>query len=157
MDWDQSRVLVRDMKDPRRKAGNSHWCELDPLAIDIMKSMLRREEEIFPYHPTVISRAFTQACADLGIDDLHFHDLRHDGISRQFELGKTIPQVSAHKTWNNLRRYTHLAQTGDKYEGWKWLPALTEPMSIPVRMRQRGLCYGEPERSEPRPPQPRPQ
>jgi hypothetical protein len=31
----------------------------------------------------------------LGIEDLRFHDLRHEGISRLFEMGKTIPQAAA--------------------------------------------------------------
>jgi len=64
----------------------------------------------------------------LGIDDLHFHDLRHDGISRLFEMGKTIPQaagVSGHRSWSSLKRYSHLRQTGDKYAGWKWLQSVT--------------------------------
>ncbi len=29
-----------------------------------------------------------------GIDDLHFHDLRHEAISRFFELGLTTPEVA---------------------------------------------------------------
>jgi len=76
---------------------------------------------------TTISAAFTRACQFLEIDDLHFHDLRHEGISRLFEMGKTIPQVAAvsgHRTWNSLKRYTHLRQAGDKYAGWKWLPVV---------------------------------
>src|SRR5215831_10607941 len=69
----------------------------------------------------------------LGIDDLRFHDLRHEGISRLFEMGKTIPQaaaVSGHRSWTSLKRYTHIRQTGDKYKGWKWLPIL-EPLFSP--------------------------
>jgi hypothetical protein len=59
----------------------------------------------------------------LGIKDLHFHDLRHDGISRLFEIGKDIPQdrsVSGHRSWQNLKRYEHMRQSGDKYAHWKW-------------------------------------
>jgi hypothetical protein len=54
---------------------------------------------------------------------LHFHDLRRDGVSRLFEMGKGIPQaasVSGHRSWQNLKRYTHLRHTGDKYADWKW-------------------------------------
>ena len=46
---------------------------------------------------------------------------------RQIEVlvsqGKTIPQaasVSGHRSWQNLKRYAHLRQTGDKYSEWKW-------------------------------------
>ncbi|HEY5797696.1 MAG TPA: site-specific integrase [Bosea sp. (in: a-proteobacteria)] len=151
VDWANKRVLVRDMKDPRRKAGNNIWCELSPEAMAIMRSMLKRDEQIFPYHPTVVSRAFTKACQALDIEDLHFHDLRHDGVSRLFEMGKTIPQVaamSAHKSWANLRRYTHLSQAGDKYAGWKWFDLVNRPMPIPVHMRPRAPGYGGPSPGE---------
>ncbi|MGA6995231.1 MAG: hypothetical protein WBZ22_03140 [Pseudolabrys sp.] len=51
--------------------------------------------------------------------DLRFHDLRHEGISRLFEIGRTIPQaaaVSGHRSWTSLKRYTRIRQTGDKYK-----------------------------------------
>jgi site-specific recombinase XerD len=47
----------------------------------------------------------------LGIEDLDFHDLRHEGTSRLLEAGFAIEQVSlvtGHKDWKMLRRYTHL-------------------------------------------------
>jgi site-specific recombinase XerD len=47
----------------------------------------------------------------LKIEDLHFHDLRHEGTSRLFEAGFSIQQVAlvtGHKDWKMLRRYTHL-------------------------------------------------
>ena len=46
-----------------------------------------------------------------GIIDLHFHDLRHEAISRFFEKGLSIPEVSlisGHKDVRQLMRYTHL-------------------------------------------------
>ena len=45
------------------------------------------------------------------IKDLHFHDLRHEAISRFFEKGLSIPEValiSGHKDVRMLFRYTHL-------------------------------------------------
>ena len=62
---------------------------------------------------TLISRraAFTRTCRDLKIEDLHFHDLRHEGASRLFEAGFSIQQVAlvtGHRDWKMLRRYTHL-------------------------------------------------
>jgi hypothetical protein len=72
---------------------------LPPEATAIIESMPRIEKEIFPYSVHAVSAAFTRACKILGIDDLHFHE-RHDGVSRLFEMGKTIPQaasVSGHR------------------------------------------------------------
>ena len=46
-----------------------------------------------------------------GIKDLHFHDLRHEAISRFFEMGLSIPEValiSGHRDSRMLFRYTHL-------------------------------------------------
>jgi integrase len=122
-DYDGSRVMVRDMKHPGDKAGNDIWCDLPPEALAIIDSMLRTDERIFPYSTDAISTAFTRACHVLGIDDLHFHDLRHEGVSRLFEIGWNIPQVakvSGHRSWSSLKRYEHMRQTGDKYADWKW-------------------------------------
>jgi integrase len=122
-DYEGNRVMVRDMKNPTEKFGNNVWCELPPEASAIIEAMPRRAEQIFPYSNESISAAFTRACKLLGIDDLHFHDLRHEGISRLFEMGRTIPQVAAvsgHRSWHSLQRYAHLRQVGDKYADWKW-------------------------------------
>ena len=122
-----ARILIRDMKHPGDKEGNDVFCEVPVEAMAIIDAMPRRGKEIFPYSVDAIGAAFTRACKILGIEDLHFHDLRHDGISRLFEMGKTIPQaasVSGHRSWSSLKRYSHLRQTGDKYSGWKWFSLL---------------------------------
>lgn len=80
----------------------------------------RKAAEIFPYSTDAITAAFTRACKLLGIHDLHFHDLRHEGISRLFEMGWNIPHVAAvsgHRSWNSMKRYTHIRQSGDKWTG----------------------------------------
>jgi integrase len=122
------RVWVRDMKNPGDKKGNHVLCELTSEAVRIIDSMPRTTAEIFPYTTDAIGAAFTRACSHLEIADLHFHDLRHEGISRLFEMGRTIPQVAAvsgHRSWSSLQRYTHLRETGDKYLSWGWLPTVT--------------------------------
>ena len=122
-DYDKTRILVRDMKHPGDKLGNDTWCELSEEAAAVIESMPRIKPQIFPYSTEAISAAFTRACKVLGIEDLHFHDLRHEGVSRLFEMGRTIPQaasVSGHRSWSSLKRYTHLRQAGDKYANWKW-------------------------------------
>lgn len=129
------RVLVRDMKHPGQKAGNDVWVDLPPEAMAVIEAMPRRKERIFPYYPDTVSKNFTDACLMLGIntedmdDDarLKFHDLRHEGVSRLFEMGWTIPHVAAasgHRSWNSLKRYTHVRASGDKYAGWKWLDVI---------------------------------
>jgi integrase len=129
-DLDDDRILVRDMKHPGDKIGNNVYCELPPEALAIAKSMPRMKPEIFPFSTDAISAAFTRACKILGIEDLRFHDLRHEGISRLFEMGRTIPQVAAvsgHRSWTSLKRHTHIRQSRDKYDNWRWKAVVTAP------------------------------
>ena len=82
----------------------------------------------------VESAAFTRACKALEIEDLHFHDMRHEGASRLFEMGLTIPQamcVTGHRTWASLQRYAHLRETGDKLRDWPWIKVVTQPLPSP--------------------------
>lgn len=131
--WDDYRgdhILVRGMKDPVRGDINDEWCNLPPEASRIIDAMPRVSDRIFAYGAATLGGAFTSACGILGIENLHFHDLRHEAISRLFEMGKTIPEVAAisgHRTWGNLKRYAHLRQTGDKFAGWQWLDTVCQP------------------------------
>jgi integrase len=127
LDEAESRVIVRDMKNPGSKLGNDVACDLPPEALRIIRAMPRTVPTIFDSSPDAISAAFTRACKLLEIKDLHFHDLRHEGVSRLFEQGKTIPQVasvSGHRSWSSLKRYSHIRQTGDKFASWPWLEAI---------------------------------
>ncbi|QIG68353.1 integrase protein [Rhizobium phage RHph_Y3_56_1] len=129
LDKAHGRVLVRDMKHPGQKKGNDVWVELPPEALRIIETMPKKKDRIFPYGTDAISAAFTRACHTLQIEDLRFHDLRHEGVSRLFETGRTIPlaaSVSGHKSWSSLQRYSHLREVGDKFEGWKWLDIICQ-------------------------------
>jgi len=102
-------VKVRNMKNPEQKIGNDVWCHLPHEAWAIVQSMPRQCAEIFSYNTDSIGTAWSRACKMVGIEDLHFHDLRHEGVSRLFEIDWDIPRVSSvsgHRSWNSLRRYT---------------------------------------------------
>jgi integrase len=112
-------LTIRDRKDPRQKKGNDQRIPLlavsgfDALALIEEQRSLRAHDDdrIFPYNHKSAGTAFTRAVRDLEIEDLHFHDLRHEGTSRLFEAGFAIEQVAlvtGHKDWKMLRRYTHL-------------------------------------------------
>lgn len=105
-------VIIRDRKDPRKKDGNHQTVPLLPAAWSIVEPVLsiRKTGRVFPYQASSVSTAFTRACVKLGIVDLHFHDLRHKATSDLFRTGLSIPQVAlltGHKTWTQLKRYTH--------------------------------------------------
>lgn len=129
LDEAHQRILVKDMKHPGQKVGNDVWVELTPEALAVIKSMPKTRDEIFPYTADAIGAAFTRACQFLEVADLRFHDLRHEGVSRLFEMGRTIPQVasvSGHRSWQSLQRYSHIRESGDKFAGWAWLARCQE-------------------------------
>lgn len=121
-------VVVRDMKNPGEKLGNDVRTALTTEAIKLMdaqgKDTGSNSGRIWPYSAESTSAAFTRACKFLGIEDLHFHDLRHEGISRLFEMDWTIPRVatvSGHRSWQSLQRYSQYRTAGDKFKDWPWL------------------------------------
>jgi integrase len=132
MDRSTSEITVRDMKNPGEKIGNDVLTQLTPEALQLIDGQHIKAGRIWPYNAGSVSSSFTRACVILGIEDLHFHDLRHEGISRLFELGWTIPQaarVSGHRSWKSLQRYSHVKQHGDKFKGWPWKPVVPGSLS----------------------------
>ncbi|UNX66915.1 site-specific integrase [Klebsiella aerogenes] len=98
-------ILVRDRKDPRKKIGNHMVVPLLGEAWDILQEQPRRGELIFPYARANISKAFRLVKNSLGIEDLHYHDLRREGASRLFEMGfsvEEVAQVTGHKNLQTL-------------------------------------------------------
>lgn len=111
LDRDKGIAWLDDVKHPRRKTGNRRAFRLLTEAWEIIDRQPRTTDLAFPYNPKSVGAAFTRACQLLGIEDLHFHDLRHEATSRLFEKGYSIQEVAQftlHESWTTLRRYTHL-------------------------------------------------
>jgi integrase len=126
LDEDARTIIIRARKHPTKKATNHQKVPLplgpfvvggkviDPLEIILRQPSAQashRQGRIFPHAAQSVSRAFQRATDETGIEDLHFHDLRHDGASRLFEAGWPIERVAlvtGHRDWNILRRYTQL-------------------------------------------------
>ena len=117
VDFDRGTLLIRDRKDPKKKAGTD---QLIPLLPATREALLRefcvskQSGRVFNdvLHAASVSDKFAKLTKKAGVLDLRFHDLRHEAISRMFEKGMAIEQVAAisgHKTWTSLRRYTQLS------------------------------------------------
>lgn len=89
---------------------------LSSIAIKILK-----EQEAFKYSEKIfnawkdsdhLSKHFRRICYRAKIEDLKFHDLRHESISRFFEDGKLtdmeIMKISGHTEYSTLMRYANL-------------------------------------------------
>ncbi|MDA3806589.1 MAG: site-specific integrase [Thiomicrorhabdus sp.] len=106
-----STILVRDLKHPTLKNVNK-VAKLTNKAMAIIEGYGDKgSPRIFPYNSKTVSVTFTNACRMLGIENLRFHDLRHEATSSLFEEGYSIVEVqqfTLHESWNVLARYTHL-------------------------------------------------
>lgn len=112
VDFAKGIAYLDDVKHPRYKTGNRRAFRLLDAAAEIVKAQPRTEDpRVFPFNSKSVSTSFARACHLLEIDDLHFHDLRHEATSRLFERGYSIQEVAQftlHDSWATLKRYTHL-------------------------------------------------
>lgn len=91
---------------PESKSGKQRLIPLQPDTLDMIASLLAEGRP----KADSVSQAFRRACISSGLSGLHFHDLRHEAISRMFELGLTVPEVAAisgHGDFRMLARYAH--------------------------------------------------
>ncbi|MFA0236737.1 tyrosine-type recombinase/integrase [Vibrio sp. 10N.222.55.C7] len=108
----QRAVMVRNRKDPRKKAGNHQWVPLLGDSWEIIQRQPKNNERVFPYNSRSVSAGFQRVRDSLGIKDLRYHDLRREGASRLFEAGfsiEEVAQVTGHRSLNTLWQvYTEL-------------------------------------------------
>lgn len=106
-------LLIRDRKDPRKKAGNDQLIPLIGDSFELVNKQPRQpgEARIFPWGGSLISKYFTRACKELNIPDLHFHDCRHEAASSLIEAGWSpaeVRMITGHKNTVMLDRYVNL-------------------------------------------------
>lgn len=99
---------------PLTKNGDSRDIPLSRRAVAILQELRAEDsnrERVFPITGNAVRLAFEHLRVRAGMSDLRFHDLRHEAISRLFEKGLNIVEISAisgHRELKMLQRYTHL-------------------------------------------------
>ncbi|GAB1715046.1 MAG: integrase [Nitrobacter sp.] len=99
---------------PLTKNGDSRDVPLSRCAVRTLQELRTagaKQERVFPMTGNSVRLAFEHLRVRAGMSDFHFHDLRHEAISRLFEKGLNIAEVSAisgHRELKMLQRYTHL-------------------------------------------------
>lgn len=110
--WNHINLKTRVVHLPETKNEESRDVPLSSKAAGVLNALPRNiSGRVFEMRPDSITQAFNRACKRAGIEDLRFHDLRHEATSRFFEKGFNPMQVAAitgHKTLQMLQRYTHL-------------------------------------------------
>lgn len=113
VDIERCTATIRESKN-----GYSRTIPLSSPAVAILETTMAilddraktQNERLFPLTPVAVRLAWDKLTKRAKIDDLHFHDLRHEAISRFFELGLTVPEVasiSGHRDIRMLLRYAH--------------------------------------------------
>jgi len=97
------------------KNGETRIIPLSPKAKQILNCMPRHiSGRVFWRWSAADSfnKTWRRACTRAGIENLRYHDLRHEAVSRFFEIGKfdimEVASISGHKSLQMLKRYTHL-------------------------------------------------
>ncbi|MDD2860280.1 MAG: site-specific integrase [Acidiphilium sp.] len=114
IEWKHVNLTARTIHIPHTKTDQPRTIPLTLRARDTLAAL--PGERIGPIwgmvHEASISRAFAKAARRAGLEDLRFHDLRHEAVSRLFENtdldAMEISRISGHKTFAMLSRYTHL-------------------------------------------------
>lgn len=99
---------------PRTKNGHPRTVPLSPaalVAVERVKALGLTDDKIFPMSPNAFKLAWQRLARAAKVQDLRFHDFRHEAVSRFFEGGLSLPEValiSGHRDPRQLLRYTHL-------------------------------------------------
>ncbi|MCI1046960.1 site-specific integrase [Caballeronia zhejiangensis] len=108
--WDRIDFERRTAYLPITKNGRPRLVPLSSAAIEILNGMARDDERVFPITEHVIDSTWRRAVRRAGIEDFHYHDLRHMSLSA---MSKKIPNVielsriSGHVNISMLDRYYH--------------------------------------------------
>jgi integrase len=127
LQWKNVNIQARSILLQDTKNNESRTIPLSVPAIDILQNIQYTDEKelVFGMCSQHITNVMTKACKKANLENLHFHDLRHEAISRFFENTDLdvmeIKAISGHKTLQMLARYTHLrtSRLADRLAGAK--------------------------------------
>ncbi|MET0100098.1 MAG: site-specific integrase [Sedimenticola sp.] len=115
MKWEQVDIFRRMLTLPETKTDTPRTIPLSTKAADVLNRLqVRIDGSVWGIRADSITQGFDRACRRAGIQNLRFHDLRHEATSRLFEKGLNVMEVATitgHSDLRMLRRYTHLSES----------------------------------------------
>ena len=118
--WDDIDLPNRKAYLHQTKNGEPRQVPLTRQAIAVLEALPRDEERVFPMSMTCLRSQFERikehakpkwdGIGSNPFEDLRFHDLRHEALSRLSDIGLNVIElshISGHKTLGMLKRYTH--------------------------------------------------
>jgi len=113
--WCDVDTTKRTLHIPRAKNGHARTIPLTTRAVELL--VARRAEGVpkdalvFPTTEDAVKMAWRRVMMRAPLPNFRYHDLRHEAVSRFFEMGLSISEValiSGHRDTRMLLRYTHL-------------------------------------------------
>lgn len=120
INFERRYAFVRDSKN-----GRSRKVPLSVRATEVVQALMALgTERLLDLTANALKIGFfRRVLPAAGVEDFHFHDLRHESISRLAESGKfqmiELQAISGHRDTRMLQRYAHLCSAGlaDKMDG----------------------------------------
>ncbi len=108
--WNQVHLDQQVIKLSKTKNGERRTVALTSKAVNVLKGLPRSiSNKVIPRfgHTTNLGHAFSIACKAAGIEDLHFHDLRHEAASRfaPHMKAQVLAKIMGWKTIQMAMRY----------------------------------------------------
>jgi len=107
--WDDIDQKARLAKLRNTKNGTSRIVPLSNSALKALENLPKDTFQVFATTDYAIRQSWDRLVVRAEINDLKFHDLRHEAISRLFEMGLNTPEVSlisGHSDPRMLAKYT---------------------------------------------------
>ncbi len=108
--WDNVDLKARTAHLPDTKNGEARTVPLSSRAVAVLEALRRSADgRVFPITAQAVKLSWGRACKRAGIENLHFHDLRHEATSRLAEKLNLLElaAVTGHKDLRMLKRYYH--------------------------------------------------
>lgn len=104
LDWRQVDLVKGVIHLELTKNGSKRTVGLTLAAVEVLKSLPREGGRVIPnfYDTSGLDNSFKRACEAAGIEDLHFHDLRHEAASR-FAPHMTAQELAKTMGWKTLQ------------------------------------------------------
>jgi integrase len=113
LNWDDINLERRTITLRSTKNGQPRTIPISrtaQLVLEHLKLHSSGSASVFQLSPNAVRLSWSRLVRRVGLKNLHFHDLRHEAISRLFEAGLNSPEValiSGHKDPRMLFRYAH--------------------------------------------------
>lgn len=138
--WENVNLQAETITIPRSKNGEARRISISEYVQDLFRSLpsRMRNEWCFPHSKgtgpldghNVVTRSFYPALAEAGIEDFHWHDLRHTFASRLVMAEVDLPTVRdlmGHKSIQMTLRYSHLSPAHTRKAVNKLKPGVGHP------------------------------